>query len=334
METQVLLDRLLFSPGAIDGLKGRNADFALKAFQEANDLDVSGEMDDKTSETLRNAAQVDGFLQSYTLTEADLDSQFLESIPEDMGKSAELDALSYGSVQEMIAERFHTTADSLKYLNPGAEWKTGDVLQVPNVFPTEISNVPPGSKAESTETAEKNDDDQTKDEAAGTDDKATTDGAERRPSGLKSKPEGPVTIFVSKQDTYLRVWDKDGKILFHAPVSAGSEHDPLPLGDWKVNGTEKYPKYNYNPDLFWDADESDKKAKVPAGPNNPVGVAWVDITKPHYGLHGTPNPEKIGYTESHGCVRLTNWDVLRLADMVKPGTNVEFREKAEEKKKQ
>ena len=77
-------------------------------------------------------------------------------------------------------------------------------------------------------------------------------------------------------------------------------------------------------DLFWDADPSHAKAKVPPGPNGPVGIVWIDISKEHYGLHGSPEPGKIGHTSSHGCVRLTNWDAARLAALVKKGTPVVF----------
>jgi len=104
----------------------------------------------------------------------------------------------------------------------------------------------------------------------------------------------------------------------------GSEHDPLPIGTWKVQGRSFNPSFHFNPKLFWDADGKDKKALLPPGPNGPVGVVWLDLDKPHYGIHGTPNPEKIGKTESHGCIRLTNWDAARLAQMVKPGVPAIF----------
>ena len=131
-------------------------------------------------------------------------------------------------------------------------------------------------------------------------------------------------VIVSKSSSALRVLDAGGLILFHAPVTSGSEHDPLPLGDWKVTAVLKNPTFMYNPDLFWDADPSHSKAKIAAGPNNPVGVVWIDIDRPHYGLHGTPEPSKIGHTSSHGCVRLTNWDAMRVAAMVVKGTPVVF----------
>ncbi len=138
-------------------------------------------------------------------------------------------------------------------------------------------------------------------------------------------PAGPVTVIVSKEKSTLTILDADGKVIFHAPVTSGSERDPLPLGEWKVTGTQKNPAFFYNPELFWDANPAHAKAKIPAGPNNPVGVVWIDITKEHYGLHGTPEPGRIGYAQSHGCVRLTNWDAQRVAAVVRPGTRVVFR---------
>jgi lipoprotein-anchoring transpeptidase ErfK/SrfK len=84
------------------------------------------------------------------------------------------------------------------------------------------------------------------------------------------------------------------------------------------------PTFHYNPDLFWDADPSHAEATLPPGPNSPVGVVWIDLSKEHYGIHGTPEPERIGHTLSHGCVRLTNWDAAEVAARVRPGTRVLF----------
>ena len=91
-----------------------------------------------------------------------------------------------------------------------------------------------------------------------------------------------------------------------------------------MKGVQHDPAFHYNPQLFWDADPSHAKAKVPPGPNNPVGVVWIDISRPHYGLHGTPEPSTIGRSASHGCVRLTNWDASKVASLVRPGTRVLF----------
>jgi len=134
----------------------------------------------------------------------------------------------------------------------------------------------------------------------------------------------PVTVVVTKATSTLTVLDDAGKTLVFAPVTSGSEHDPLPIGTWKVNGVQQNPSFHYNPALFWDANPAHAKATIKPGPNNPVGTVWIDISKPHYGIHGTPEPSQIGHVQSHGCVRLTNWDAQRVAALVKPGTKVIF----------
>jgi lipoprotein-anchoring transpeptidase ErfK/SrfK len=148
-----------------------------------------------------------------------------------------------------------------------------------------------------------------------------------RQIGPPEKGQAPADtqVVVSKGAGTLAV-KRGNQVVFFAPVTSGSEHDPLPIGEWKVNAVSRNPTFNYNPDLFWDAEPSDTKAKIPAGPNNPVGVVWIDISKEHYGLHGTPEPKTIGKTTSHGCVRLTNWDALTVAGLVKAGTPVIFTE--------
>ncbi|MGA8808015.1 MAG: L,D-transpeptidase family protein [Thermoanaerobaculia bacterium] len=128
-----------------------------------------------------------------------------------------------------------------------------------------------------------------------------------------------MSIRVNKHRTTVEVVDAKGVLLASYPATIGSVHDPLPIGKWKINGVAWDPSFNYNPDLFWDAETSDKKAKIPPGPNNPVGVVWIDLSKPHYGIHGTPEPSTIGKTSSHGCIRLTNWDAAELAKVVTPG---------------
>jgi lipoprotein-anchoring transpeptidase ErfK/SrfK len=127
-------------------------------------------------------------------------------------------------------------------------------------------------------------------------------------------------VVVDQSDRAVLVQDAAGKTLARYPASMGSERDPLPVGEWKINGaTKEPPVFNYNPDLFWDADPAHSKAKIPAGPNNPVGLVWIDLSKEHYGIHGTPRPENVGKTQSHGCIRLTNWDALELGGLVKAG---------------
>ncbi len=124
----------------------------------------------------------------------------------------------------------------------------------------------------------------------------------------------------------LQLLDAAGTLLAQYPVSTGSANDPLPIGSWKIEGVHANPTYHYNPKLFWDAEPGDKKAKIAPGPNNPVGVVWIDLSKPHYGIHGTPVPGHVGKTESHGCIRLTNWSAAEVAGAVAKGLEVVLQE--------
>ncbi len=130
-------------------------------------------------------------------------------------------------------------------------------------------------------------------------------------------------IDVDKAEGSVRAFAADGRLLAYYPATIGSGDNPTPTGTVKVNGVARNPDYTYDPDKLSYGDVS-RKIVVKPGPNNPVGVVWIDLNKPSYGIHGAPEPATIGKTQSHGCVRLTNWDAWELADMVKPGVTVRF----------
>jgi len=130
------------------------------------------------------------------------------------------------------------------------------------------------------------------------------------------------SILVDAKDGTLTLLDATGMPFAQFPASTGSKHDPLPEGRWQVRGVATNPEYRYNPKLFWDAKAGEGKARIAAGPNNPVGLAWIDLSIEHYGIHGTPEPSKIGKTQSHGCIRLTNWDVMAVSRAVGRGATV------------
>jgi len=133
-------------------------------------------------------------------------------------------------------------------------------------------------------------------------------------------------VVVDKSDSTVSLLDAGGRKFAQFPATTGSEHDPLPIGDWKIQGVSKNPEFHYNPDLFWDAKAGHSKATIAPGPNNPVGLVWIDLSKEHYGIHGTPEPSTIAKTQSHGCIRLTNWDVVAMSAAVKPGTTALLQE--------
>ena len=199
--------------------------------------------------------------------------------------SSKLQALSYTSGLEALAEKFHASPVLLRQLNRGATFTAGERISVPNIdVPAPAATGPVGST-------------------------------------------GPVTIIVTKATSALTLENAQNEVIFHAPVTSGSEHDPLPIGSWKVTGVQKNPPFHYNPDLFWDANAAHSKARIAPGPNNPVGTVWIGLSKPHWGIHGTPSPAKVGRQETNGCLHLTNWDAQKLATLVSPGFTMDVREK-------
>jgi lipoprotein-anchoring transpeptidase ErfK/SrfK len=297
LHAQIILDRLAFSPGVLDGRQGKSLVAALKGFQEARSLPISGSMDAGTVKAL-NTYENWHATAAIALTADMLAGPFTNPLPKDPALQAKLPALGYTSVMEKLGEMFHTTPAVLVELNtPTTRLYPGAKIVVPNVVATSQAYDP-----------------------------KLPDGWRKTLAGLNidaQQPQG-VKVVVSKSDQVLRVLDKDGKLVAQFMATMGSEHDPLPIGTWKINGPSYNPPFHYNPKLFWDAKSTAKAATLPPGPNGPVGVVWLDLSKEHYGIHGTPEPSTIGRAESHGCIRLTNWDAARLSMMVKAGTPAVF----------
>ena len=146
------------------------------------------------------------------------------------------------------------------------------------------------------------------------------------PSIAKEPLPKAASVIVSKSRTTVTALDSAGKVIAQYPATIGSEKDPLPIGSWTVTSVLRNPAFFYDPSLFWNAEATDEKAKIAAGPNNPVGLVWIGLSKQHYGIHGTPEPSTVGHTQSHGCIRLTNWDAMELAGIVGPKTPVHLKE--------
>ncbi|AQR61536.1 hypothetical protein BZG35_07620 [Brevundimonas sp. LM2] len=273
IRAQILLERARFSPGAIDGLGGDNTSQAVAAFEEANGLPVDGKLDDQVFARLIQGAGT--VMTTYAITAADIAGPFEPNIPTDLVAQSELNALSYRTPLEMLAERFHVTEGLLTALNPGVNFaQAGQTLVVPAVAEQPL-------------------------------------------------PAAVTRIAIDKAEGSLRAFGEDGTLLAFYPATVGSTARPAPTGRLTVVGVAPEPNYTYDPSRV-SYDRGDKRVVVPAGPNNPVGSVWIDLSRDTYGIHGTPEPSKIAKTASSGCVRLTNWSAEQLAKAVKPGVEVIF----------
>ncbi|RWG05196.1 L,D-transpeptidase family protein [Mesorhizobium sp.] len=139
---------------------------------------------------------------------------------------------------------------------------------------------------------------------------------------LVSTPVARIVADKDKKEVFA--YDAGGKLVAAYPATIGSADTPSPTGIHTVSRIALDPNYTYNPSINFKQGQNDKILTIPPGPNGPVGSVWIALDKPTYGIHGTPDPSKIGKTESHGCVRLTNWDARELAKLVSPGVTVEF----------
>jgi lipoprotein-anchoring transpeptidase ErfK/SrfK len=281
LKTQVYLDRLNFSVGALDGRWGRNSAIALWWYQRSRGINAAdpGALDEPTFRSLAAAAGSAPALKQYTLTEEDLKGPFV-SVPQEMYDKAKLDCLCYESLKEKLAERFHTTMEFLDQLNEEvkfAEVKAGDSIWVPNVR-----------------------------------------------DALTQDQPGIARVVVSIRGNTFNAFDASGNLIFHAPTTLGSKYDPSPNETVEVTKIVHNPHFHYQPTLFAEVPDDEPEANLNPGPNSPVGVVWVALSKPHFGVHGTSDPDSIGYASSHGCVRLTNWDASDVAHRLQPGVQIEF----------
>jgi lipoprotein-anchoring transpeptidase ErfK/SrfK len=333
MQAQVVLDRLGFGPGVIDGKMGLSTENALEGFQEANGLPVTGELDEATKAKLAQWQSIPA--TRVVRIPADWGTLEYRRTPKEPEDQAKLDRLGYQNLDEKLAERFHTTVDVLMAHNPGGR-PAGMKVEA---SPAPTASATPTPTPSATASGDVSTAPLPSTFAAGQLIRVPNIGGDRIAPGAVDDPDWQQTlqslgvgteqpkvarVVVSKSEDTLKAYDEGGQLVALFTVTSGSSHDPLPLGDWKINGVSRNPPFHYNPDLFWDAKATDEKTTLPPGPNGPVGVVWIDLSKEHYGIHGTPEPQTIGRAESHGCVRLTNWDAARLAQMVSPGTKVQF----------
>nr|MBA3386697.1 L,D-transpeptidase [Chthoniobacterales bacterium] len=204
-------------------------------------------------------------------------------------EQAKLKALKYGSLLELVCERFHAAEAFIRKLNPGMnldQLTPGDTVKVPNVNPFKIEDLREGFMPDNPQFASRK-------------------------------------VIVDTHERFLEIHEA-GKLIAEFPITPGSSTLPAPIGAWKILGIATLPWFRHDEGVLNSGVRTEKFYNLPAGPNNPVGVLWMGLNKPHVGVHGTNNPETIGRAASHGCIRTANWDAARIKDLVTEGNVVEI----------
>jgi lipoprotein-anchoring transpeptidase ErfK/SrfK len=298
LEAQVMLARIGFSPGVIDARPGDNFSNALHAFQQANGL-APGPLDGATRTRLTQSSAGE-VLGAYTIQPEDVAGPFVEKIPQDFQQMAALPGLAYHNPRELLAEKFHMSEALLTALNRGKDFgQAGTVITVANIAGNGQDAMPAAAAGESS-------------------------GSSTPPSTQRAAAPTAALVIVDKRQHAVLAYDADKRLIGFYPASIGSAEKPAPTGTLQVRSVARDPDYTYNPKYGFKGQTAQRPVKVAAGPNNPVGVVWIGLSAEGYGIHGTPEPEKVGKSQSHGCIRLTNWDALGLARLVKKGSPVQF----------
>lgn len=328
LRVQILLDRALFSPGIIDGRWGGNTEKAVFWMQRREGLPATGSVDEATWQRLQQLAnQPRELVRTTQLTQDDVAGPFV-TLPDEYYDRRDMECQCYESLPEKLAELHHTTEDLLAKLNPNVDLNSvqaGASLNVPALERQE------GGQIASTSAA-----------GAGSQGAANPEAGPGAPDGRAANPasdtarsdtaagqagaSGVARIVISDGGRYLHALDASDRILYHFPATLGSDYSPSPTGEYSVTAVAHDPSWHYQPDILEGVDDDEPDAVLPAGPNNAVGVVWMQLSRPHYGIHGTSAPETIGYATSNGCVRLTNWDAEFLAQHIDAGTPVTFRD--------
>ncbi|MBV9127709.1 MAG: L,D-transpeptidase family protein, partial [Verrucomicrobia bacterium] len=285
-QLQVFLDKENFGPGKIDGRGGEFTRKALARYGRAHGLGAN-----LTTADADLARRVPGLANTraftdYTVTAAD--AAQIGTIPDSRAEQGKARSLPYTSLLELLGEKFHAERAFLQKLNPGknlASLRVGDTVRVPAVdAPLDVPALPQHGKL------------------------------------LAPKPQfASRTVKINTREKLLDLFDADGRLLATFPITPGSAALPAPPGTWKIVNMASLPYFRYDESMLNYGVRSENFVNLPPGPNSPVGVLWMGLNKPGIGLHGTNNPETIGRAASHGCIRLANWDAVKLSGMVTQG---------------
>lgn len=222
----------------------------------------------------------------YTLQEGDL--KFVGDCPREPADQSKKNYLPYESLLEFLTERYHCAPEFLMKLNKGMNLEAlqvGETVRVPNVEPFKIEELP-------------------------------KEGFLPEIPAYKSR-----VIWVHRAEKLLDVYEGES-LLASVPITPGGGKLETPAGSWRVVGIATAPRFRWDKSVLETGKRSSEFFMLPPGPNNPVGVLWCGLSKPGIGIHGTNNPQTIGRAASHGCMRVANWDVVRLSKLITKGMSV------------
>lgn len=265
-------------------LDGRPGEFTTKALKRYQSSHGLPETE-LEAQTL-DLSGVKDVYTTYTIREEDL--KFVGDLPKQPSEQSKKKYLPYDSLLEFLTERFHCAGELLEFVNRPmklSNLKPGDVVKVPNVQPFLIEEL----------------------------------------TSVASLPEIPEfksrIIKIDTREKMLDLYDGD-KLLASLPITPGSGHLATPPGTWRILGIAQMPTFRWDKSVLEYGVRSDNYYELPIGPNNPVGVMWIGLNRPGIGIHGTNNPQTIGRSASHGCMRTANWDVVRLSKIITKGMTV------------
>jgi lipoprotein-anchoring transpeptidase ErfK/SrfK len=249
IKLQVMLAWAHISPGEIDGTFGENTQKAASAFRQTRGLEPSDDFDEQLWQALMQE-NAEPPLTTYTINEKDEAGAFVENIPADFQKQADMDRLGYTSPEELLAEKFHMSRKLLRRLNPGVSFdKAGQEIVVANM----------------------------------------------KDSSLSQKIQ---RIEVDADKQLVLGYGRDDNVVAIYPATVGSDDRPTPEGKFKVTRINENPTYHYDPSLQFAGVHVMHELDIPPGPNNPVGAVWISLSAEGYGIHGTPDPDKISKSAS------------------------------------
>jgi lipoprotein-anchoring transpeptidase ErfK/SrfK len=281
---QIFLDEKQFGPGKIDGRLGQFTVKALAHYNYATGVNPK----DWGPVLKKSKAVVPNPFTQYAIKDDDFG--FIGDLPVEIPDQAERKYLVYRSVEEFVAERFHTDENFLAKINPKVNWRTlkpGDRVKVPNVTEFKIEEV-------------------------------VLNKAWGKEEALSKRH-----VIVDTSEKIAAIWEGD-KLIATFPVTPGQEQF-IYRGDFEIKVMVNTPTFRYDKSMLKTGKRSEEFHQLPPGPNSPVGIFWAGINKSGIGLHGTASPHTIGRSQSAGCIRFANWDAIRLSSLIRPGARVEVR---------